>query len=58
MRKYKIKYCFIDSGREGEEEITLSASETRDPEVIVKERWRGLTCESGGLRNIISITKM
>lgn len=49
--KYKIHFRYINSGQKAYEIVMVP--DDQDPVEYAKKSWRGLTCESGGLRNIL-----
>lgn len=57
-KEYLIKFRYINTGFNAHEVVRLIPGETRAVEDVLAERWKGLLCNSGGLRSIISITEL
>lgn len=60
MREFLITFRYIDTGNKKTETMTVSDTDIDSAlpiEEIIKNRWAGLLCSSGGLREIISIAE-
>ena len=61
MRQFLVKYRYINNGTTAESILTVKND---DPDAklsigdILLSRWRGLLCNSGGLRNILSVQEL
>ena len=61
FKEFLVKYTFINaqSAHLTQHEILrLDPGETRTPEEVLKEKWGGLSCERGGLRNLLEIKEI
>ena len=54
MKEYLVKFRYINSGKEGHTVVAILPDENIDD--VLRRDWRGLLCDSGGLRNIVSTT--
>lgn len=58
QKEYLVKFRFINTGSNSHEVVKFIPGEKRDPKDVINELWEGLLCNSGGLRDIISITEL
>jgi len=58
MKTYTVHFHYINTGRAATETITVEEADTRPVENIVKDKWVGLLCGTGGLRCIDGITQI
>lgn len=56
--EYLIKYRFINTGTQAHSVVRLPPGEKRDIRAFLEDHWKGLLCTSGGLRNVLEITKL
>lgn len=57
-KQYLVSYRFINTGEKQHDVIRVSPDDKREIREIIEDRWRGLTCDTGGLRNIVSIKEL
>lgn len=61
MKEYLVKFRYINTGKDSHAVVPVYDD---DPDVtlpindLLKERWRGLLCDNGGLRSIVEITEL
>jgi hypothetical protein len=57
-KEFLVEFRYINTGHVYHEIFRPTIEDTTSPEEQLRERWRGLLCNSGGLRDIISITEI
>lgn len=56
--EYLVKYRYINTGTDAHEVFRTAPDEKRPVLEVIEEAWKGLLCQSGGLRNIVTIKEI
>lgn len=56
--EYLVKYRYINTGTDAHEVFKTNPDEKRPILKVIEEAWKGLLCQSGGLRNIVTIKEI